>query len=66
LKQRKPTTHGILVENTKAMGKITRADLASLIYRVIGNNDTAGHIYAAVDTKWAKAKDDSDLIEIAV
>ena len=66
LKKRRATTHGILVENTKAIGKITRADLAQLVYRVVNNADTAGHTYTAVDTRWSKSRDDSELIEIAV
>lgn len=65
-KLRKPTHDAILVENPKVKGLINQQDLAYLVQRVLGNRETFGHIYAAVDSKRATTADDSELVEVAV
>jgi len=65
-KLRRPTHEAILVENPKAKGIINREDLAQLVWRVLRNRETFGHVYTAVDSKRATTADQSELVEASV
>ena len=51
LKNAEATGNGLLSEDRDTMGIITRADLAGLIVQCLDDPETAGRVYAAVDTE---------------
>jgi uncharacterized protein YbjT (DUF2867 family) len=51
LKTAPPTGNGELTADAKAMGIITRADLAGLLLDCLDDESTAGHAYTARDTE---------------
>lgn len=46
-----PTGHGVLTEDRRAFGFISRPDLAQLILRCLDDQDTIGHVFAALDPR---------------
>jgi uncharacterized protein YbjT (DUF2867 family) len=51
LKDNPATGRGILTQDTTALGMINRAELASLIVDSIGNEETFGRIYTAIEKR---------------
>jgi uncharacterized protein YbjT (DUF2867 family) len=60
--RRRPTGHGILIENALAAGPITRVDLGELVYRVVNSEQALGKTYTAADQRHAKIVGGIDVV----
>lgn len=54
LRSEPATGRGILTKDAQTHGFINRGDVAELIVRVLGDSETAGHAFAAVDAEMAR------------
>jgi len=60
--RRRPTGHGILIENALAAGPITRVDLGELVYRAVNSEQALGKTYTASDQRHAKILGGVDVV----
>jgi len=60
--RRRPTGHGILIENALAAGPITRVDLGELVYRAVNSEQALGKTYTASDQRHARIVGGVDVV----